>query len=112
MYNSLSVEDILATISEAGFKVAMQKEMQLTREMAEDFYKEHKGQEYFEELITRMTRWSLLIHHSFATIGMEMFCKIFHLMKLSFKGGTIILCNIHSEDINQLPVQQENQAMP
>lgn len=56
MYNSLSVEDILATISEAGFKVAMQKEMQLTREMAEDFYKEHKGQDYFEELITRMTR--------------------------------------------------------
>uniref|UniRef100_A0A8W8L7M3 Nucleoside diphosphate kinase-like domain-containing protein n=1 Tax=Magallana gigas TaxID=29159 RepID=A0A8W8L7M3_MAGGI len=48
-------EDILATISEAGFKVAMQKEMQLTREMAEEFYKEHKGQDYFEELITRMT---------------------------------------------------------
>lgn len=63
MYNSSSVEDILATISEAGFKVAMQKEMQLTREMAEEFYKEHKGQDYFEELITRMTWWwSLLIH--------------------------------------------------
>lgn len=58
-----TVEDILATISEAGFKVAMQKEMQLTREMAEEFYKEHKGQDYFEELITRMTWWwSLLIH--------------------------------------------------
>lgn len=52
-----SVEEILATITEAGFKVAMQKEMQLTREMAEDFYKEHIGQEYFEELITRMTRY-------------------------------------------------------
>lgn len=84
MYNSLSVEDILATISEAGFKVAMQKEMQLTREMAEDFYKEHKGQDYFEELITRMTRWSLLIYHRSATIGVEMFCKIFHLMKIKF----------------------------
>lgn len=58
-----TVEDILATISEAGFKVAMQKEMQLTREMAEEFYKEHKGQDYFEELITRMTWWwSLLIY--------------------------------------------------
>lgn len=52
-----SVEEILATITEAGFKVAMQKEMQLTRQMAEDFYKEHIGQEYFEELITRMTRY-------------------------------------------------------
>ena len=52
-----SAEEILATITEAGFKVAMQKEMQLTREMAEDFYKEHIGQEYFEELITRMTRY-------------------------------------------------------
>jgi nucleoside diphosphate kinase len=34
----------------------MQKEMQLTKEMAEDFYKDHKDQDYFEELVTRMTR--------------------------------------------------------
>lgn len=75
MYNSSSVEDILATIGEAGFKVAMQKEMQLTREMAEQFYKEHKGQDYFEELITRMTRWwSWLIHEfRYSTTSMEMF---------------------------------------
>lgn len=35
----------------------MQKEMQLSKEQAEDFYKEHQGQEYFEELTTRMSRY-------------------------------------------------------
>ena len=46
---------ILEKIRESGFKVAMQKEMQLTREMAEDFYREHEGQDYFEQLVTNMS---------------------------------------------------------
>ena len=33
----------------------MQKEVHLTKEQAEDFYSEHKGQEYFDELTTRMS---------------------------------------------------------
>ncbi|KAJ8320307.1 hypothetical protein KUTeg_001894 [Tegillarca granosa] len=53
-------EEILKSINDAGFKVAMQKEMHLTKEQAEDFYKEHKGQEYFEELTTRMSSGPLL----------------------------------------------------
>ena len=53
-------DEVLQKIRDAGFEVAMQKEMQLTKEMAEDFYKEHQGQEYFEELTTRMSR-SILI---------------------------------------------------
>jgi len=52
----LFVDEILQRISEAGFKVAMQKEMTLTKEMAEDFYREHEGQDYFDELTTRMSR--------------------------------------------------------
>ncbi|XP_061183794.1 thioredoxin domain-containing protein 6-like isoform X2 [Saccostrea echinata] len=53
-------DEILANINEAGFKVAMQKEVQLTKEMAEDFYREHKDQDYFEELVLRMTSGPVL----------------------------------------------------
>lgn len=46
----------MAKIKEAGFQVAMQKEMQLTKEQAEEFYSEHKDQPYFDELTNRMSR--------------------------------------------------------
>jgi len=46
------------TIAEEGFRVAMQKEMQITRGQAEEFYNEHLGQPYFDELITRMTMYA------------------------------------------------------
>ena len=55
-YHLLNLDEILAKITEAGFKVAMQKEITLTKEQAEDFYKEHKEESYFEELTTRMSR--------------------------------------------------------
>ncbi|XP_052080005.1 thioredoxin domain-containing protein 6-like isoform X48 [Mytilus californianus] len=56
----LHKEDIIAKIRESGFKVAMQKEMQLTKEMAEEFYKEHEGQEYFDQLVTNMSSGPVL----------------------------------------------------
>ena len=40
----------------------MQKEVQLTKEQAEEFYKEHKDQEYFEELTTRMSKWVSVLY--------------------------------------------------
>lgn len=40
--------------------VAMTKELTLTKEQAEDFYKEHKDQDYFEELTTRMSKYVLI----------------------------------------------------
>ena len=49
-------DEILAKIRESGFTIAMQKEMQLTKAQAEEFYKEHEGQEYFEELTSRMSK--------------------------------------------------------
>jgi nucleoside diphosphate kinase len=58
MFCVLFIDAILEKIRESGFKVAMQKEMQLTREMAEDFYKEHEGQDYFEQLVTNMSRYT------------------------------------------------------
>ncbi|KAL4217403.1 Thioredoxin domain-containing protein 3 [Mactra antiquata] len=53
-------DEILAKIKESGFKVAMSKEIHLTKEQAEDFYSEHRGQEYFEELTDRMSCGPLL----------------------------------------------------
>lgn len=53
---NLLTEEIMNSINEAGFKVAMQKEMHLTKEQAEEFYKEHKDEEYFEELTNRMSK--------------------------------------------------------
>lgn len=54
-----SSDEIIEKIKEAGFKIAMQKEVHLTKEQAEEFYKEHQGQEYFEELTDRMSRYGI-----------------------------------------------------
>lgn len=62
-------DEILAKIHESGFQVAMQKEMFLTKGQAESFYKEHEGQPYFEELITRMTRYSLIWGRNIKNLG-------------------------------------------
>ncbi|XP_065051819.1 thioredoxin domain-containing protein 3 homolog isoform X2 [Rhopilema esculentum] len=48
-------ESILHKITEAGFSIAMEKEMYLTREQAEEFYDQHRESDYFESLITSMT---------------------------------------------------------
>ena len=48
-------DSILKAIEDAGFLIAMQKEVQLTREQAEAFYEQHKEEDYFESLITNMT---------------------------------------------------------
>ncbi|XP_076088097.1 thioredoxin domain-containing protein 6-like isoform X23 [Mytilus galloprovincialis] len=56
----LHKDEIISKIRESGFKVAMQKEMQLTKEMAEEFYKEHTGQEYFDQLVTNMSSGPVL----------------------------------------------------
>ena len=49
-------EEILSKIQEAGFEVAMSKEMHLTKEQAEEFYSEHKDKDFFESLTTHMSR--------------------------------------------------------
>jgi len=53
-------------IHEEGFRIAMQKELQLNREQAENFYNDHRGQPYFDELISRMTMYAnrmLMFYH-------------------------------------------------
>ena len=54
-YVNIFTDDIVAKIRESGFKIAMKKEVQLNKEQAEEFYSEHKDQEYFDELTNRMS---------------------------------------------------------
>lgn len=50
-------EEIVEKISEAGFQIAFQKELQLSKEQAEEFYKEHEGKDYYDSLTTHMARY-------------------------------------------------------
>ncbi|XP_077997128.1 thioredoxin domain-containing protein 6-like isoform X3 [Glandiceps talaboti] len=52
---------ILDKVQEAGFEVALQKEIQLTEDQAKEFYKEHEGQEYFDALVANMTSGPVLL---------------------------------------------------
>ncbi|KAJ7372866.1 Thioredoxin domain-containing protein 3 [Desmophyllum pertusum] len=49
-----SRESILGKIQEAGFTIAMSKEITLSRDQAEAFYSEHKDSDFFETLVTNM----------------------------------------------------------
>ena len=60
-------ESILQKIQEAGFEVAFEKELVLTKEQAEEFYKEHEDKEYFDSLTNHMSRyacWMWSISHN------------------------------------------------
>uniref|UniRef100_A0A8C6NF44 Uncharacterized protein n=1 Tax=Melopsittacus undulatus TaxID=13146 RepID=A0A8C6NF44_MELUD len=48
-------DDILQKVKDAGFTISKIKEESLTREMASQFYKDHKGKPFFEDLLSCMT---------------------------------------------------------
>lgn len=54
-------EDILNEITEAGFQIVRQKEIQLTREQAEQLYVAQKDESHYEALIDHMTSGPSLI---------------------------------------------------
>ena len=62
MLSYVSVRDgLLSKIREAGFDIAMQKEVSITKEQAEDFYKEHR---YVSPLLDASTLlYFLLFNH-------------------------------------------------
>ncbi|XP_061223936.1 thioredoxin domain-containing protein 3 isoform X1 [Neopsephotus bourkii] len=47
--------DILQKVKDAGFTISKIKEESLTREVAAQFYKDHKGKPFFEDLLSCMT---------------------------------------------------------
>lgn len=49
-------DDIVNRIEAAGFSISQVKETQLTREMAENFYKQHSDKDFFNSLVDYMTQ--------------------------------------------------------
>ena len=49
-------EEILEEIRGSGFSVTQLKETVLSREMAEEFYKEHREKPFFSQLVEFMCR--------------------------------------------------------
>ena len=60
----MPTDSILRTVEEAGFSIAMSKEMYLSKEQAEEFYEEHRGKDYFESLVNNMTRFVLSLPYT------------------------------------------------
>jgi nucleoside-diphosphate kinase len=52
---------IIARLQEEGFVVKAMKPIHLTRAQAEGFYAEHKGRGFFDELVTFMSRSTILV---------------------------------------------------
>lgn len=48
-------DDILQKVKDAGFTISKIKEESLTREMAAQFYEDHEGKPFFEDLLSCMT---------------------------------------------------------
>ncbi|XP_067891978.1 thioredoxin domain-containing protein 6 [Heterodontus francisci] len=48
-------DEIIQKIEEAGFVISQMDEETLSREMAEEFYKEHKGKPFFDQLVDYMS---------------------------------------------------------
>ncbi|KAM9572905.1 LOW QUALITY PROTEIN: thioredoxin domain-containing protein 3 [Guaruba guarouba] len=54
-------DDILQKVKDAGFTISTIKGKSLTRETAAQFYKDHKGKPFFEDLLSCMTEGSSVI---------------------------------------------------
>ncbi|NXR40401.1 TXND3 protein, partial [Zosterops hypoxanthus] len=49
-------DEIIQKVKDAGFSISKVKEQALTREMAAQFYKDHEGKPFFEQLVNCMTQ--------------------------------------------------------
>ncbi|KAJ3068705.1 Thioredoxin domain-containing protein 3 [Podochytrium sp. JEL0797] len=56
----LRKNDILRKIDSGGFTIARQAELQISKKKAEEFYKEHAGKEFYDELTTWMSSAAIL----------------------------------------------------
>lgn len=58
-YGAGKKADIVAKITEAGFKIIHEKEIQLTIEKSSEFYKEHQEKPFYQDLTSWMSRYAL-----------------------------------------------------
>jgi len=54
-------EEILQDIERRGFTVLFQQEYQFSRELAENFYSEHKGKGFYDRLVDQMTAGAVVV---------------------------------------------------
>lgn len=54
---NVSADELLSLIRDAGFMVALQKELTLTEEQVRQFYSQHLERDYFPALLQNMTRY-------------------------------------------------------
>ncbi|RNA40879.1 thioredoxin domain-containing 3 -like protein, partial [Brachionus plicatilis] len=54
-------ESIVKKIQDKGFRIAMSKTVQLSVEQAEQFYADHKGRPYFDDLVKEMTSGKMMV---------------------------------------------------
>nr|CAG4652301.1 EOG090X0HUX [Triops cancriformis] len=57
-----AIQEIHELILDHGFYFVRSKQMQLTRELAEEFYAEHKGRFFYNRLVTFMSSGPVLAH--------------------------------------------------
>lgn len=58
-------DSIVKKIKEQGFQIAMAKTVKLSKEQAEEFYSEHRGRPYFDDLVKEMIRLKRLLNTYF-----------------------------------------------
>ena len=57
--------------------MAYQKELTLTKEQAEEFYKKHEGKDFFDSLTTHMSRYIRIHARMLLTVGDYKYpCKV------------------------------------
>ena len=53
--------EILQDIEHRGFKVLFQQEYQFSKELAQNFYSEHKGKSFYDRLVDQMTAGPVVV---------------------------------------------------
>ena len=54
-------EEINKMFTDSGFKIVAQKEINLTKQMAEEFYSEHKERPFYADLVTYMSSGPVIV---------------------------------------------------
>ena len=54
-------EEILHDIESRGFEILFQQEYQFSKELAYNFYSEHRGRPFYDRLVDQMTSGSVLV---------------------------------------------------